>query len=68
MFKALVTICSVYLPEGPCYNFEDITGLKPTIQACRERQQEMMTGIMAVPMPLPAPYTISFQCLLGEET
>ena len=68
MFKALVTICSVYLPEGPCYNFEDITGLKPTIQACRERQQEMMAGIMAVPMQLPAPYTISFQCLLGEET
>ncbi len=68
MFKALVTVCSVYLPEGPCYNFEDTTGLKPTIEACRDRQQEMVAGIMTIPMQLPPPYTIGFQCALGEET
>jgi len=68
MFKAMVIVCSVYLPDGPCYNFEDTTGLKPTIKECRERQQEMTTGIMSIPMQLPPPYTITYQCLPGEQT
>jgi len=68
MFKAVVVVCSIYFPDGPCYNFEDTLGLRPTIEACRERQEEMTAGIMRIPMSLPPPYTITYQCLLGEET
>ena len=68
MYKALVIVCSFYLPDGPCMNFEDEWGPYLTEELCEERVMEMSEMILRMPKPLPPPHAYSYKCeVVGEE-
>ena len=67
MYKALVIVCSFYLPDGPCMTFEDEWGPYRTEELCEERVIEMSEMIMRRPKPLPPPHAYSYKCELAGE-
>ncbi len=68
MYKAIVVLCSIYMPDGPCLNFEDDWGPYKTEELCKERVEEMIEVIMVMPHALPPPYTLGYRCEVGEMT
>ena len=68
MFKAIVMVCSVYLPDGPCFNFIDERGPYSTEERREERVMEMTEAILSVPKALPPPHAYSYRCeVVGEQ-
>ena len=68
MFKAIVMVCSVYLPDGPCFNFIDERGPYSTEERCEERVMEMTEAILSVPKALPPPHAYSYKReVVGEQ-
>jgi hypothetical protein len=62
MFKAIVMVCSIYLPDGPCFNFIDDWGPYLTEERCKERVMEMTEAILPMPKALPPPHAYSYKC------
>ena len=63
MFKALVMLCSLQVPDL-CLTFEDTIRLRETEEECKERAMEMVRAIVTVPVPVPPPYTLHYKCEL----
>ena len=67
MFKTMVLICSLAMPDA-CLKFEDTTGLRATKEQCKQRATEIVRLLSKYPLPIPAPYAAGYRCVVGEET
>ena len=61
MFKTLVVICSLQVPDL-CLTFEDTIRLREDREECKVRAVEMIQGILSVRVPIPPPYSLHYKC------
>jgi hypothetical protein len=61
MFKTLVMLCSLQVPDL-CLTFEDTIRLRETREECKERAMEMTRQILSIRVPVPPPYTLHYKC------